>query len=220
MRGDHGWFGWIRSNILGLVAIFIALSGSAAAATIVIERDSNGSTKAKAAKKAKKGPRGPTGAQGPAGAQGAAGIAGNPGTPGAAGPQGPGATRMNYSQPDTDNQNRTVATIGELVVLARCSSAGPTRLDVSVDTTGAAGEVEGSQLKSLNDGAVVPQAPVAGFIGPSTIAVADPVANEFSKTFVQATAFFPNRVVSLQLYGIANDGNQTCQLHGTAVPAT
>lgn len=38
---------WIRNNILGMVAIFIALSGSAAAATVVVKDGSKGSAKAK-----------------------------------------------------------------------------------------------------------------------------------------------------------------------------
>jgi hypothetical protein len=72
---------YLRNHALGLVAIFIALSGSAAAATVVIKHDSNGSAKAKASKKARRGPQGPAGPQGAAGAQGAQGLQG---------PQGPG----------------------------------------------------------------------------------------------------------------------------------
>jgi hypothetical protein len=80
---------WVRRNILGLVAIFIALSGSAAAATVVIQHDSKGSARAKASKKAKPGPRGPAGAQGAAGPQGPAGAQGVQGVQGV---QGPGGT--------------------------------------------------------------------------------------------------------------------------------
>jgi hypothetical protein len=53
---------WVRQNILGLVAIFIALSGTAVAANVA---DQPGATAAK--RKAKKGPRGPVGPQGPPG---------------------------------------------------------------------------------------------------------------------------------------------------------
>jgi hypothetical protein len=70
----HG-HAWVHQNILGLVAIFIALSGSAVAAQDVAH---NG--KANTAKKARRGPPGPAGAQGPAGtATGPAGgaLAGN-----------------------------------------------------------------------------------------------------------------------------------------------
>jgi hypothetical protein len=84
--GPHAW---IRNNILGMVAIFIALSGSAAAATVVIQHVSKGSAKAKASKKAKAGPRGPAGPQGAAGAQGGAGAQGLQGVQGV---QGPGGT--------------------------------------------------------------------------------------------------------------------------------
>src|SRR5262245_21311867 len=56
--GERG-YQWIRSNILGLVAIFIALSGSAIAAQVA----SHPAAKA-ATKKAKPGPPGPAAPQG------------------------------------------------------------------------------------------------------------------------------------------------------------
>jgi hypothetical protein len=62
---------WIRSNILGLVAIFIALSGTAVAANVA----SDGGNAAAKKKKGKAGPRGPAGPAGPPGATGAAGSA-------------------------------------------------------------------------------------------------------------------------------------------------
>jgi hypothetical protein len=74
--------GWIRSNLLGVVAIFIALGGSAIAAQV-----SSHSGRAHAAKKAKRGPRGPAGAPG---AQGPVG--------GATGPAG-GALSDSYPNP-------------------------------------------------------------------------------------------------------------------------
>ena len=64
---------WIRSNILGLVAIFIALSGSAVAANVA--SDGGNANSAAKKKKGKAGPRGPAGPAGPAGATGAAGSA-------------------------------------------------------------------------------------------------------------------------------------------------
>lgn len=67
---------WIRGNILGLVAIFIALSGTAVAANVA--GHSNGKAGAHAAKK-KKVKRGPAGPQGPPGATGAPGAPGAPG---------------------------------------------------------------------------------------------------------------------------------------------
>jgi hypothetical protein len=38
--------------------------------------------------------------------------------------------------------------------------------------------------------------------------------------FVQATFYTSGRVISLQLYQIANDNAGNCELRGTAVPAT
>lgn len=56
---------WIRSNILGLVAIFIALSGTAVAAQVA--NDPQGADVSAKKKKGKRGPRGPAGPQGPPG---------------------------------------------------------------------------------------------------------------------------------------------------------
>lgn len=78
-RPRGGAHNWIRSNILGLVAIFIALSGSAVAANVA-DQSGGKATKAAKKKKAKPGPAGPAGAQGPQGTQGLQGVQGVPGT--------------------------------------------------------------------------------------------------------------------------------------------
>jgi hypothetical protein len=66
---------WLRNNILGLVAIFIALSGSAIAANVASQP---GAQKAAKKKKVKQGPAGPAGPQGPAGPAGPVGPATGP----------------------------------------------------------------------------------------------------------------------------------------------
>jgi hypothetical protein len=66
---------WLRQNILGLVAIFIALSGTAVATNVASDRDAQTSAKGK------RGPRGFTGPAGPPGAQGTQGIPGQNGSP-------------------------------------------------------------------------------------------------------------------------------------------
>src|SRR5262249_3674307 len=67
--GDHpsGAYTWIRSNVLGLVAIFIALTGSAIASQ-------QASKPAATAAKIKRGPRGFPGPPGPQGIPGVAGV--------------------------------------------------------------------------------------------------------------------------------------------------
>ena len=79
MRQDGGVIGWVRRNALGLVAIFIALGGTAVATqsvrtTKVVRLESS----AHAAKKSKPGPRGPQGPPGPQGLQGPAGPSTGP----------------------------------------------------------------------------------------------------------------------------------------------
>lgn len=61
---------WIRGNVLGLVAIFIALGGTAVAAQVADEQQ------AQTAKKGKRGARGPAGPAGPQGLTGLTGSAG------------------------------------------------------------------------------------------------------------------------------------------------
>lgn len=68
-----GAHSWIRGNVLGLVAIFIALSGSAVA-TQVASKQTAKKTAATSAVKKKRGPRGPAGPPGAPGPPGAAGL--------------------------------------------------------------------------------------------------------------------------------------------------
>lgn len=61
---------WIRSNILGLVAIFIALSGTAVATQVASHPGAQTAAKKKKAKPGPAGPAGPAGPQGPQGPTG------------------------------------------------------------------------------------------------------------------------------------------------------
>lgn len=75
---------WVRRNVLGLVAIFFALNGTAIAVQSDDENDGSADRKASAAKKKVKagppGPAGPAGPQGSPGPQGPQGIEGPPGS--------------------------------------------------------------------------------------------------------------------------------------------
>ena len=84
---------WIRNNVLGLVAIFIAMSGSAVAAQVAT-KDGAGTA---AKKKAKRGPAGPQGPAGAHGMQGAQGLQGGQGMQGDQGIQGPAGTAVAFA---------------------------------------------------------------------------------------------------------------------------
>jgi hypothetical protein len=68
---------WIRNNAVGLLALFVALSGSAVAANVASDNNGGAMTAAKKKKKARPGPPGPAGPQGPQGLQGPAGPPGS-----------------------------------------------------------------------------------------------------------------------------------------------
>lgn len=97
--------GFIRSNVVGLVALFIALGGTATAAIVITGADIKDESitgadvkdgtlrlrdikKSDRAKLQKRGTRGPRGQVGPQGAQGSTGAAGATGAQGVDGPQG------------------------------------------------------------------------------------------------------------------------------------
>jgi hypothetical protein len=69
---------WIRNNIVGLVALFVALSGTTVAAQVAT--NAGHGHVGKAAKKKKRGPRGPQGPPGANGVNGTEGTAGATGT--------------------------------------------------------------------------------------------------------------------------------------------
>src|SRR5436190_14090488 len=72
--GPNRGHAWVRSNVLGLVAIFIALGGTAVATQVTGKDEKATSAKAKV----KRGPRGPAGPQGPAGQPGPPGPSTGP----------------------------------------------------------------------------------------------------------------------------------------------
>ena len=157
-------------------------------------------------------------------ATGPAGPAGPSGATGATGAQGPGAARLEFSAPETDNTIRTIATVNELTVVARCGPSAPlTDLVLGVHSSVGGAEIEGTEGVSDNDSIVAPKKPIAYFVSTSSptfiVEVEPQVLAGFRKDFVQATFFTSSRVISLQVYAVANDGNGTCQVHGTAVPA-
>jgi hypothetical protein len=214
-------YAWIRSNILGLVAIFIALGGSAAAATVVIQHDSKGSAKAKASKKAKAGPRGPAGAPGAQGAQGAQGPGGGAGATGA---QGPSALKLDYDKPNTESSFTTIGTQDELLISADCFHPGVTEIEVNL-TSSVPATVNWSDIKSGQ--AVTTTAEGNGrTLDPGTqnnlfITSANSAGgNGFSRIVAQAVYRNASRVITLDLSIIANDDSGRCQVQGTAVPAS
>jgi hypothetical protein len=202
---------WIRNNILGLVAIFIALSGSAAAATVVITHSSKG--KAKASKKAKAGQRGPAGPQGAAGAQGAQGPGGG------AGAQGPGAVRLDFDQPEQDATVRTMGTLNELTIKAECAP-GDARIQVFLSSS-VNGNYNRSAVVDYGAASSVASAGAPLSANAEDIIISDTSPNAgFVRDETQIIYHNPSRVISIQLHATANDGTGRCQVQGTAVPAS
>jgi hypothetical protein len=216
-RSTGSAYAWVRSNVLGLVAIFLALSGSAVAANVA--SDSNHASSAKK-KKVKRGPAGPPGAQGPQGIQGQQGVA------------GPGATRLQFLEPEVDNATRTLATVGDLTLLAKCSDpAGVAAVSLSAQSPAAGGTLSAAREKT-DTGALptfpiptsqlaVPVAPTAPVVFGGTLTPSS--SNGILTAFVEGTYNNPadTQVVTFQLVAVADDtGSGTCTVHGTAVPAT
>jgi hypothetical protein len=205
-------YAWVRSNILGLVAIFLALTGTAVAANVAGDGHHAGVAKKKKVKRGPAGPAGPAGAQGIQGQQGVA---------------GPGATRLQFLQPELDNTTRTVATVGDLKLLAECSDPAAITLEARSNTSGG---ILSATLERTDTGAAptfptpvstqaVPPDPSHGIFGGTATAVG---VNGVLTEFVQGTYHnnADTQVVTFQLVAVANKANGTCTIHGTAVPAS
>jgi hypothetical protein len=212
-------YAWLRTNVLGLVAIFLALTGTAVAANVADGGHHAGEAKKK---KVKRGPAGPTGPAGAQGIQGQQGVA------------GPGATRLQFLQPELDNATRTVATVGDLTLRAKCSDpSGVAAISLSA-LSNSSGGILGATLEKTDSGVsggapafpipvsllAVPTAPSSSVLFGGTLTPAS--SNGVLTTFVQGT--YNNnadtQVVTFQLVAIANDVGGNCTLHGTAVPAS
>jgi hypothetical protein len=210
-------YAWLRTNVLGLVAIFLALTGTAVAANVA--RDGKSATPLKA----KKGKRGPAGPAGPAGAQG---IQGQQGV------AGPGATRLQFLQPEVDNATRTVAAVGDLTLQAKCSDpSGVAAISLSA-LSNSSGGILGATLEKTDTGGIptfpipvsllaIPAAPSSSVVFGGTLTPAS--SSGVLTAFVQGTYNnnADSQVVTFQLVAVANDtGAGNCTLHGTAVRAT
>jgi hypothetical protein len=222
---------WIRNNILGLVAIFLALSGTAVATRVGTRDEATTQVATKDAAtnhpaitaKAKKGRRGPPGPAGPAGPQGAGGPQG---VLGPVGPQGPGALRLRFSQPETDGEHHNLGTAGNLTLFGECDEVSGQAFAIVTATSSVGGAGLAGTFGASDNGAPVSlggpistgvpdvpgtEADVAAFVADS---------GELKQGFLQATFFTPSSAVSVQLYLLANDVAGNCEVHGTAVPAT
>jgi hypothetical protein len=213
-------YAWLRTNVLGLVAIFLALTGTAVAANVADGGHHAGEAKKK--KKVKPGPAGPTGPAGAQGIQGQQGVA------------GPGATRLQFLQPEVDNTTRTVAAVGDLTLRANCSDpSGVAAISLSA-LSNSSGGILGATLEKTDTGVsggapafpipvsllAVPTAPSSSVVFGGTLTPAS--SNAVLTTFVQGT--YNNnadtQVVTFQLVAVANDLAGNCTIHGTAVPAS
>jgi hypothetical protein len=222
-------FAWLRSNALGLVAIILLLTGTAVAANVASKPDASKKPDQAAATKAKKkkSKRGPSGPAGPAGAVGPQGPQGAPGQQGVA---GPGATRLVFDQLDSDNQLRPIGSAGDLKLFAICSVvAAKTAVGLAAQSNGSGGLLFGTREASENGGAPtqqtpwvelgIPQTPASLSIFPSQAPV-NP--NGILTAFMQGTYINDanTQAVTFQIVATADDSLTSCDVHGTAVPAS
>ena len=108
---------WARNNVLGLIAIFIALTGTAVGAGIASHTAAPNAVSRSATRQAetasRRGPRGPAGPPGPAGPQGAAGQNGTNGG------RGPSDAWFNFNNgPTTIGQTASPTTLDTITPAA------------------------------------------------------------------------------------------------------
>jgi hypothetical protein len=224
---------WLRGNVLGLLAIFLALTGTAVATNVASKDDPAKVAKAKKGKpkNGKRGPVGPAGPAGPPGPVGAVGPRGPQGIQGQQGVAGPGAARLAFSQPETDNQLRTIGSVGDLTLQARCSTLSASRAAISLaaQSNGSGGVLSGTRAVSDANAVPVELTPWVELDvppPPSSVGVLDPTAptlpNDILAVYLQGTYanVADTQVVTFQLVAIADDSTGSCHVHGTAVPAT
>ena len=148
------------------------------------------------------------------GVAGATGTPGAPGPAGARGPAGPSAVRLDYDEPETDNQTRVVGTIDELSVEAKCTHIAKTALQVSVKSTVAAKITYFTSKAGLQEQTLTANSTTFLLsFEPSTPGTTEGDAGQF-------TYRNQNHVISVQMAMAANDLTERCQVFGTAVPAT
>ncbi len=158
-------------------------------------------------------------------------AAGPPGPPGAAGvngangPQGPGALRLTFSQPESDNQVRALGTVNELTVSALCKTvAGVSTVFVYLRSSVDGATVHGTYELTNNDSLPVATSILADGVFTSApgyaLAVTPDNSGEFKRQFLRATFTTADREISLSWYAVANDAANSCDVHGTATPAS
>jgi hypothetical protein len=209
--------------IVAIVALVFAITGSAAATRVLVSGGGSGAEAPAKRKKApsKRGPRGfrgPRGLTGPAGPQGIPGPAGSPGDTGERGPQGPSAVRIDYSDA-ASGETLPIATVGGLGMEAFCWGSEP-ELDVYAKSSVAA-TISASETRDTGGGTVAynfeHELPAATQVQAVTLHTPPGKHERSQAEMVYRSA---TQTISLQLHMIASDESNSCQIYGTAVPAS
>lgn len=223
----------------GMFATFVALSGTAYAAT-KLPANSVGTrqlrtgavTPPKLARSVLRmlgsngaqGPVGPRGAQGPAGLRGPQGTQGQQGIQGLQGLPGPGASRFDAaiasSASAANDQTTTLLTIDELTLSGRCVSGGGTNGAALMVESSVDANLDGSSNYATDGGAASPD--VFG----TTLSAGSPTTTSpiFSSTAGgshktgQLIFHTSTRSIAVQYEIYVN--NNACAFDGVAVPAT
>jgi len=214
--------------VVAVVALAFAIVGTAAATQVLVKHDKTTvvverpRSPAATASKSKRGPAGPQGAQGPPGAVGAQGPQGGQGQ---IGPQGPSALKLDFGRTEFDNTLRTIGTQNELTVKATCTEDASNFARVTLTLNSSIPAVL-NYVTAVDDSVanttVVHNANLGLAAGTdaSVITLTAPADGELQRANMFATYENFNRVITLNLFLIANDITSSCQVQGTAVPAS
>ena len=202
------------ANVVSVIALFVALSGTAAAALIVTSNSEIGPNTIY-------GHNAPSGANKNVIANSLTGADVKESTLGKVPNAANGARRIDYDHPNTDASPVAIATVDEFTLSAECGSSGTgTVLDLYATSTVSA-DLNYGFIERIDQGNPAPGANGVGLSAGSQTILLDFGADSGFNSRLEGQFVYHNssRVISVTFHAIANDGTHRCQVTGTALPA-